>query len=210
MAAPIQFRIDNPCSQHWEQMTPEAQGRFCASCQKTVVDFTGMSDAEMLRAFAGAGAAVNAAGTCGRFLRGQLDRALVAEPARKARRLGWWQYVLAGLLLSAEVSAQPKPVADTVHVRFVGNSHNPVSFATIMLQRNRGYQADADGRVTIPRSALSGIDSVTISGLGFATTRLAASSLADGQEKVIAASETALGKFEVARVRRKHRKFWVF
>jgi hypothetical protein len=48
----IQIRIDDPCSASWDQMHPTEQGRFCSSCQKTVVDFTGMSDQEVLNWFA--------------------------------------------------------------------------------------------------------------------------------------------------------------
>src|SRR5580700_8031354 len=121
MAGQIQVRIDKPCSECWEQMTPEEQGRFCTACQKTVINFSGMSDSEILRTLA----AGHGAGTCGRFLPGQLNRSLLPEPSHKARRPGWWNYLLAGLLLSSEVSAQSKTQADTVHVRLVDNSNNP-------------------------------------------------------------------------------------
>ena len=40
----IQFKIDDPCHEDWNQMMPETNGRFCGSCTKSVVDFTGMSD----------------------------------------------------------------------------------------------------------------------------------------------------------------------
>jgi hypothetical protein len=194
MAGQIQVRINNPCSERWEQMTEEGQGRFCAACQKTVNDFTGMSDAEIVRILS---TGPNG-GTCGRFLPNQLNRALLPESARSARRLGWWQYLLAGLLLSTEVSAQPKARADTVHIRLVDNSNNPVSFATIMIQPRHGYQADADGRVTIPRPALRDFDSLTISGIGYATTRVSTSSLTDSEEKIIMVPvNTTLGEVVV-------------
>lgn len=40
----INYRIEEPCHADWDQMKPEAQGRFCSSCNKTVVDFSTMSD----------------------------------------------------------------------------------------------------------------------------------------------------------------------
>ncbi len=40
----INYRIEEPCHADWDQMKPEAQGRFCSSCSKTVVDFSTMSD----------------------------------------------------------------------------------------------------------------------------------------------------------------------
>lgn len=40
----INYQIEEPCHADWDQMKPEAQGRFCSSCSKTVVDFSTMSD----------------------------------------------------------------------------------------------------------------------------------------------------------------------
>jgi len=34
------IRIEAPCDQNWDQMKPNDNGRHCASCCKTVVDFT--------------------------------------------------------------------------------------------------------------------------------------------------------------------------
>jgi len=52
-------------------MTPEAKGRFCGSCQKTVFDFTNSSDREI------ASVLKNAENACGRFRTTQLERDLV-------------------------------------------------------------------------------------------------------------------------------------
>ena len=41
------FSIPKPCHENWDAMTPAEQGRFCSLCAKTVVDFTGMEDAEI-------------------------------------------------------------------------------------------------------------------------------------------------------------------
>lgn len=40
----LQITIPKPCHQNWGDMTPNEQGRHCALCAKTVVDFTVMSD----------------------------------------------------------------------------------------------------------------------------------------------------------------------
>jgi len=47
MQPALKLSIAQPCSQHWENMTPSSAGNYCASCQKNVVDFTGMSDQEI-------------------------------------------------------------------------------------------------------------------------------------------------------------------
>jgi hypothetical protein len=43
--------IENPCHEDWNRMTPETQGRFCNSCEKIVIDFSEMSDSEILQFF---------------------------------------------------------------------------------------------------------------------------------------------------------------
>ena len=85
-------------------MSPEEQGRFCASCQKMVVDFTMMDDREVLYWLTR-----RQGPTCGRFRQDQLNRALIAAPEPKHPRWRYWHYLVAGLLFSSEVSAQAKP-----------------------------------------------------------------------------------------------------
>lgn len=102
MQQSIRLGINNPCSESWDQMTPEKQGRFCGSCQKTVVDFTAMDDHQLLQWFAGHQGSV-----CGRLRQDQLDRPVAAPPEKKRNR--YWHYLVAGLLFSAEASAQTKP-----------------------------------------------------------------------------------------------------
>lgn len=41
------LRIPKPCQEDWNLMTPKEKGRFCSSCEKTVIDFTVMSDHEV-------------------------------------------------------------------------------------------------------------------------------------------------------------------
>ena len=48
MSKKIQLEIPEPCNKNWDKMTPFDKGRFCDSCQKAVVDFTGMSDAQLV------------------------------------------------------------------------------------------------------------------------------------------------------------------
>jgi len=83
-------------------MTPNDKGRFCQSCQKTVVDFTQMSDRQILEYMTRA-----STNTCGHFYPDQLNRTLVEEVAPKK---SWWKrgwnVVAASLLLSTASYAQ--------------------------------------------------------------------------------------------------------
>jgi hypothetical protein len=47
----MKISIPKPCHEDWNQMTPNEQGRFCLSCQKTVVDFTKMDKSEIQQYF---------------------------------------------------------------------------------------------------------------------------------------------------------------
>jgi len=67
----LQISIPTPCHENWQDMTVADKGRFCASCQKNVVDFTQSSDRQIAEVFKKDG------DVCGRFLKSQLERELV-------------------------------------------------------------------------------------------------------------------------------------
>jgi hypothetical protein len=90
----LRLNIPVPCREDWGQMTPVERGRHCQQCCKTVVDFTEMSDAEVLRYLSeNVGAKV-----CGRLMPDQLGRRLAPAPVQ---RNGWkgWNLVMAGALV---------------------------------------------------------------------------------------------------------------
>jgi hypothetical protein len=103
MSKNIQILVPRPCGQNWDVMAPSGNGRFCGSCQKTVVDFTNMSDGEVLTWLADTNKK-----TCGRFDADQLNRKLVPLPERKRKAWVIWQFVLAGLLIYSRSPAQTK------------------------------------------------------------------------------------------------------
>jgi hypothetical protein len=69
-AKAIKYSIQNPCDKSWNDMVPETTGRFCGSCEKTVVDFTGMSDFSIVNYLE----SHKTEKVCGRFTKPQLDR----------------------------------------------------------------------------------------------------------------------------------------
>jgi hypothetical protein len=62
--------IKNPCSENWDEMKADSDGRFCQSCQKSVIDFTSKTDLE-IKAFLKDKQEEN---LCGRFYLHQVNR----------------------------------------------------------------------------------------------------------------------------------------
>ena len=96
------FHIPEPCHEDWNKMTPEGKGRFCASCNKQVIDFSLMSDQQVLNYFK------NATGnTCGRFANDQLERP-THETTQPKKKVWWVAAVMPLLLLINKANAQTK------------------------------------------------------------------------------------------------------
>jgi len=67
MKKQILLDIKKPCSENWQSFTPTSVGGFCNSCSKTVIDFTRMTDEEIMNYFNH-----QTKQTCGRFRSDQL------------------------------------------------------------------------------------------------------------------------------------------
>lgn len=105
MSKAVQLQIPEPCHENWHNMISQAQGRFCGSCQKMVVDFSVMSDKEILDYISNASQHM-----CGRFSNDQLNREI--KVAENKRRFSWayvWNLLLATFLLT-DSYGQGKPV----------------------------------------------------------------------------------------------------
>jgi CarboxypepD_reg-like domain len=70
--------IPRSCQQSWNEMTPSGSGKHCSSCQKQVIDFSILTDAEIISIFSGASQKI-----CGRFNASQLNRVL-DKPVEKS------------------------------------------------------------------------------------------------------------------------------
>lgn len=84
MAKHIQLTIAEPCHENWEKMTTAEKGKFCGACQKQVIDFTRMSDAQVAAFFK----RPSTASVCGRFMENQLDRDITIPK----KRIPWVKY----------------------------------------------------------------------------------------------------------------------
>ena len=114
MREPLKLRIPQPCHEKWADMKPEEKGRFCLSCQKTVVDFSYMTDRQVLEYFSS-----YTGSACGRFSNDQLNRPITAGVQKPDK---WYKYLL-GLFVPAMLigsrnvtqgeAVNPVSVADT-------------------------------------------------------------------------------------------------
>lgn len=111
-------------------MTQEEKGRFCSSCKKIVVDFTGMSDRELVAFFKKPSGSL-----CGRFNQEQLGRDIVIP----RKRIPWVKYFFqftwpAFVLLLKSCGWKDKTVGKlSVNTEDVRNAsgNNPYEIATV-------------------------------------------------------------------------------
>ena len=135
MKQKIQISIPEPCHKGWQNMTPVEKGRFCASCQKLVLDFTYLSDNEIIKV-------VTKNDTlCARINVSQLNRNLI-ETKTKSNYFGYFATsVLAFLGLGIEsVVAQEKPVVEQTDLKGANKATDSVKKITVS-----GVIKDNDG-----------------------------------------------------------------
>jgi hypothetical protein len=115
----LRLEIPRACGEDWGKMEKREEGRYCEHCQKTVVDFTGMTDEEVFNFFEKMGFF----GICGRFLPGQMGRDLRPAPVQ---RNGWsgWKWLVASALMIIKPPEGGKPAKPVVTERTVRREPN--------------------------------------------------------------------------------------
>lgn len=73
------LKIENSCSQKWNEMEGSSDGKFCLSCSKNVIDFTFLSDKEILKVLEQATGKV-----CGRLNASQHNRLMVTHKSSRS------------------------------------------------------------------------------------------------------------------------------
>lgn len=68
----FQLNIQNPCHEAWEGFKPTPEGGFCASCQKNVIDFSAMTESQLVAYFRDL--PTENQHLCGRFRNDQLQK----------------------------------------------------------------------------------------------------------------------------------------
>jgi hypothetical protein len=161
----FQIAIPKPCHANWEMMTKNQKGKFCASCQKNVIDFTKASDSEILLTYN------QNEKLCGRFSNFQINRKLITPKDRKSI----WLIVAASIMTflsigNQEVKAQEsikidltdtKTISDSTAIKprkgtknFIGvvfdENKNPLPGTTIGIKNSKiSTNANENGEFTI-------------------------------------------------------------
>jgi len=171
----ISISIPEPCHEDWGQMTPNEQGRFCNACAKTVVDFSVMTDTQVLNYLIDK----QHEKVCGRLLTEQMDTPIsIVKPAKRIVKWYWNAAAAIALLFSrSEAKAQQPVKTETAPVRFDGKDQlvrgelavrpanqasgelkgtvvdkegNPVPFASVVVKDGlTGVAADVGGNFVI-------------------------------------------------------------
>ena len=118
----FRIAVPRPCNEAWADMPQAERGRFCSSCQKTVVDFSALTDKELLHYFSNRNEI-----PCGRFHRDQLGADLL-DPAKKRSLPARAYAVLSAMLaLYSFKNSYAAPRAFTPVVMTPKDSVGPVS-----------------------------------------------------------------------------------
>lgn len=183
------IQIPQPCSAGWKNMTPSEKGRHCASCAKEVVDFSQMSDTQVIDFYQ----SHKDQKICGHFSTRQLDRQLRLPLPQQRYATSSVSSLSALVMLAAAVTATPlafsqesekTPVQQEGNVILSGkvskkNLHAPgmisgtlilndegISFGMVMLKYQgtiiRRVQTDMDGNFFIQAGFNEVFDSLLV------------------------------------------------
>ncbi|HUM52200.1 MAG TPA: carboxypeptidase-like regulatory domain-containing protein [Chitinophagales bacterium] len=181
--------IPEPCTENWNEMTPTARGKFCAHCQKDVIDFSDKTDSEIANFVKN-----NKGNFCGRFVETQLDKEFSYIEPEKKSTLKYAAALALGLLTAENSLAQDenkKPnaiqvdnklpeinnvakndstIKKTACIQISGfildkETNTPIPYAAIYDPiTNRGTISRTDGFFTFPAEVPS---KLTIKSLGY-------------------------------------------
>ncbi|MEO6979683.1 MAG: carboxypeptidase-like regulatory domain-containing protein [Mucilaginibacter sp.] len=189
------LNIPQPCGQDWSQMTATESGRHCESCAKTVVDFTRMSNDEVICYLS------TNRHVCARIGAQQMTSINMQLVSRQSQNKGGWaKWVMVASLFVAtaynranaqnathateqtvndNAQAQSSPLGkvyfpdsanyQVITGRVTDNNNVPLPGAAIKVSgANTGTQTDVEGnfRLQIPTSTKS----IKVSFLGFEST----------------------------------------
>lgn len=216
----ITLSIPVPCRERWETFTATTDGGYCSSCRKSVVDFTLMTDAEVIDFVS-----QKPNHTCGRFRTDQLRSHAFALPGINPSMMLFKVGLLSLLLVlvnnkpSTAQGAKEKPkaevttnknaqqtaglLADTKYtVRgtvFSDEDSTTLAGVNVVLQGTTvGTTTDANGLFVFPKELEEG-DVLLFSFVGFDTQEFPVSKIAANAVQIrMTMNFTILGELQVS------------
>ncbi|MBS1618044.1 MAG: hypothetical protein JST76_05975 [Bacteroidetes bacterium] len=107
MKRKLHLSIPGPCHEKWGDMDPTQSGAFCHNCRKEVIDFSSMTDAQVIQWLD-----KNSTG-CGRFRKDQLERDITLPKANNT--LLRWKVLLVGLWPALSLSPVAARAVTPIH-----------------------------------------------------------------------------------------------
>lgn len=155
--------VPNPCHQNLSDMQAAENGRFCTHCNKTVIDFTAMTNQQLFDFFKN-----NKINVCGSFYSDQLNTTLT-PPHKPNTKFSYIFTFLIGLFIQLKTFAQntiqkqkislsatqvkknkTANTALTIKGKIIDSSNMPISYATVLVKQNSAkFVADELGNFTI-------------------------------------------------------------
>lgn len=144
------LKIENPCSQDWTLMTANEAGRFCSHCSKTIVDFTNLSDQQIIEYIT-----LNSGKLCGRLTSQQNNRTFVSSEQR-GKNLTFYKFI-SGLLLfgttqnsSATNEITPTEIIESIDRKEILSEDNKNELTDSLKNVVQGKVIDAQTKEIIP------------------------------------------------------------
>ncbi|MDB5151033.1 MAG: hypothetical protein JWQ57_5053 [Mucilaginibacter sp.] len=219
--------IPKPCHEQWQRMTTVSNGRYCGHCCKTVVDFSRMSNNEIIAYLNGDNNA------CGR-----IDQQRLMQLNNSSKKDNGKSYVMKRLLVAASLmsslpffGAEAKPVhkmeqvepgfsssksnipADTVNRislkgQIIGDDNLPLPGATLQIKGTEiGTIANADGYFELKDVPVPGV--IVAHFIGFQTTELPVADFRDSNAMVkLKMQPNIMGAFVVIKRTSLPKRIW--
>ena len=174
MKTSMQINLKTTCDKNFNSFKETPNGGFCQSCQKEVIDFSVLSDKEVLSILK-----LKGKGSCGRFKGSQLNREL-QKPQRNPLKRSWGlaSIALLSLVVSPKAEAQSieNPtieVSEQIQNRYLvkgtvfDDQNIPLVGANVVLKgSNEGVVTNFDGAFEFSRPLAAG-DVLVFSYVGF-------------------------------------------
>ena len=103
------LNISEPCQENWKNMEPSQVGKFCNLCSKNVIDFSHLSDNEVIRLIES-----SKGNLCGRLNQNQLNRPLIETKSTPVNPR--FHQILAGLLLITNPNSISAQTENKTHI----------------------------------------------------------------------------------------------